>query len=216
MAEPKKVKTRIINKHATAAVWDSKPNFIPLQAELIIYDKDDQYAYERYKIGDGSTPVAQLPFLVNPHTHEFKGTEGTVTANYTPAGSVSVTSTPKGTISKTVIEATPTTKEVLVATSEGTDATYTKGSCTFPTLKAQANEEVLTLDVNGGQYTPGTYTPGIKPTFTKISYVESIVITKDAPIFTGEQSTDDGSFVGTAATISSKYIPEGIIEENKN
>ena len=46
MAEPKKVKTRIINKHATAAVWDSKPNFIPLQAELIIYDKDDQYAYE--------------------------------------------------------------------------------------------------------------------------------------------------------------------------
>lgn len=216
MAEPKKVKTRIINKHATAAVWDSKPNFIPLQAELIIYDKDAQYAYERYKIGDGSTPITQLPFLVNPHTHEFEGTEGVATATYTPAGSVSVTSVPKGTISDVVTEATPTNKEIYVTTSEGTDASYTQGSCTFPTLKAEATDETLTLDLSGGQYTPGEFTPGDKPTTTKISYVESIVITKSAPVFAGEESTNEGQLVGTTTKIESKYTPTGTIKENNN
>lgn len=64
MAEPKHVKTRIINKHATAAVWgDSKLEFTPLQGELIIYDKDDDYTYERFKIGDGTRDVKELPFI---------------------------------------------------------------------------------------------------------------------------------------------------------
>ena len=64
MAEPKHVKTRIINKHATAAVWgDPELEFTPLQGELIIYDKDDDYTYERFKIGDGTRDVKELPFI---------------------------------------------------------------------------------------------------------------------------------------------------------
>ena len=215
MAEPRKIKTRIINKHATAAVWDTKTSFIPLQAELIVYDIDSTHSFERYKIGDGKTPITQLPFLVNPHTHEFTGVEGKATASYTPTGSVSVTATPKGTISNVVTSATPTVKEVLVATSEGTSDSYKQGSCTFPTLKANESEGTLTLDVNGGSYTPGEFTEGAKPTLTKISYVESVVITVDAPTFTGMEETNNGTFVGTQSTIESTFTPKGTIGESK-
>ena len=67
MAGLKKLTTRIINKHATAAVWNNT-NFKPLQGEIIIYDpgydsKDDKtYSRERMKIGDGSHTVQELPF----------------------------------------------------------------------------------------------------------------------------------------------------------
>lgn len=56
------IKTRIINKHDTAANWELAVNFIPKQGEIIIYDKDSTYNYERFKIGDGATLVSKLPF----------------------------------------------------------------------------------------------------------------------------------------------------------
>ena len=57
------IKTRIIHKHDTEANWEKAENFIPLQGEIIIYDKDDTHPYERIKIGDGSTKVNALPFI---------------------------------------------------------------------------------------------------------------------------------------------------------
>lgn len=68
MAGLKKLSTRIINKHATAAVWNTKTNFIPLQAEIIVYDPGYDstdgitYDYSRHKIGDGTHNVTELPF----------------------------------------------------------------------------------------------------------------------------------------------------------
>jgi hypothetical protein len=71
------VNTRIVNKHDLEAVWLSKTDFIPMQGELIIYDceidkdgvtlalpegRTTPYTYERFKIGDGKTPVSALPF----------------------------------------------------------------------------------------------------------------------------------------------------------
>ena len=56
------IKTRIINKHETEANWMLTTNFVPKQGELIIYDKDENYSYERFKIGDGATDVNSLPF----------------------------------------------------------------------------------------------------------------------------------------------------------
>lgn len=215
MAEPRNLKTRIINKHATAAVWNTKTSFIPLQAELIIYDKDSEYPFERYKIGDGSTPVTQLPFVINPHEHQFRGTTGTATATYTPAGSVTVTHNPKGTVSDVVVGVESTVKKMLVATSEGTNASYSPGSCTFPVLNASESEGVLTLDVSGGSYTPGEFTPGTKPTLAEISYVESIVVNIDEPVFTGTEETINGIFTGTPATIESTYTPEGTVDESE-
>ena len=67
MAGLKKLTTRIINKHATAAVWNNT-NFTPLQGEIVVYDpgydsKDGKtYDRERMKVGDGSHTIQELPF----------------------------------------------------------------------------------------------------------------------------------------------------------
>ena len=62
MAE-KNIKSRIVHKHDTEANWKKAINFIPKQGELIIYDIDSAYIYERIKIGDGVTNVNSLPFV---------------------------------------------------------------------------------------------------------------------------------------------------------
>lgn len=61
MAE-KRLKSRIIHKHETEANW-KQSSLIPLQGEIIVYDKDENYDYERIKIGDGVTNVNTLPFV---------------------------------------------------------------------------------------------------------------------------------------------------------
>ena len=58
----KNIKSRIIHKHDTAAHWSLAENFIPKQGEIIVYDIDENYTYERIKIGDGKTLVNNLPF----------------------------------------------------------------------------------------------------------------------------------------------------------
>ena len=55
------INTRIIHKHDTAANW-AQTTLIPKQGEIIIYDTDANYSYERFKIGDGVNTVSKLPF----------------------------------------------------------------------------------------------------------------------------------------------------------
>ena len=61
MAE-KRFNSRIIHKHAVESDWVKATNFTPMQGEIIVYDKDETYSYERFKIGDGTTVVSSLPF----------------------------------------------------------------------------------------------------------------------------------------------------------
>lgn len=61
----KEIKSRIIHKHDTEENWLKAVNFIPKKGELIIYDIDISYSYERFKIGDGITLVSALPFAMN-------------------------------------------------------------------------------------------------------------------------------------------------------
>lgn len=56
------LKTRVIHKHDIESNWALAVNFIPKQGEIIVYDRDDTYNYERLKIGDGETVVSALPF----------------------------------------------------------------------------------------------------------------------------------------------------------
>lgn len=63
MAE-RNLKTRIQNKHDTEANWNKAVTFIPLKGEIIVYDTDSNFAYERFKIGDGATTVVNLPFYL--------------------------------------------------------------------------------------------------------------------------------------------------------
>lgn len=58
----KRINSRVINKHDTEANW-SASSFIPMQGEIVVYDKDDTFNYERIKIGDGSTKVDSLPIV---------------------------------------------------------------------------------------------------------------------------------------------------------
>lgn len=61
MAE-KELNSRVIHKHDSAENWAKATNFIPKQGELIVYDADANYKFERFKIGDGVTKVNALPF----------------------------------------------------------------------------------------------------------------------------------------------------------
>lgn len=62
MAIEKQMNGRIIHKHDIEVNWLKATGFIPKQGELIIYDVDENYSYQRYKIGDGITTVSKLPF----------------------------------------------------------------------------------------------------------------------------------------------------------
>lgn len=70
MAE-KSFKSRIVHKHDTAENWEKATGFIPMQGEIIIYDIDASYDYERIKIGDGATIVDELPFANDALKEEF-------------------------------------------------------------------------------------------------------------------------------------------------
>ena len=62
MAE-KKINGRIVLNHDIESNWILATGFTPLKGEVIIYDIDDNYNYERIKIGDGVTNVNSLPFV---------------------------------------------------------------------------------------------------------------------------------------------------------
>ena len=56
----KNLNARIIHKHDTEANWQKATSFIPKQGELIVYDIDSTYSYERFKIGDKINGVISL------------------------------------------------------------------------------------------------------------------------------------------------------------
>lgn len=65
MTQSKEFFTRIQHKHDIEANWSKAVNFVPLNGEIIVYDKDDTHDYARIKIGDGSTKINELPFILN-------------------------------------------------------------------------------------------------------------------------------------------------------
>lgn len=64
----KTINTRVINKHDVEANWNKAVNFVPLKGEIIVYEKDDTHTTARFKIGDGTTKVTELPFSSIPDT----------------------------------------------------------------------------------------------------------------------------------------------------
>ena len=61
------LKARIQHLHKTEADWiifeQENPDFIFRAGELIIYDADQTHATPRFKFGDGSTTLSNLPFI---------------------------------------------------------------------------------------------------------------------------------------------------------
>ena len=64
MASNNTINTRIQHKHDVESNWNRAENFIPLIGEIIVYDIDSNFTYERFKIGDGKTIVGKLPFYL--------------------------------------------------------------------------------------------------------------------------------------------------------
>jgi len=63
MATNSTVKARIQLKSDTEENWNKALRFIPLRGEVIIYLTDDTHPFSRLKVGDGTTPVIDLPFI---------------------------------------------------------------------------------------------------------------------------------------------------------
>lgn len=69
----KNINSRIVHKHDVESNWNKAIAFIPKQGELIVYDADSTYSYERLKVGDGVTVVSSLPFVSS--TNDYTTTE---------------------------------------------------------------------------------------------------------------------------------------------
>ena len=81
----KNLKTRIQNKHDTEANWAKATTFKPLAGELIIYDKDSNNAKPRFKVGDGTTTVNNLPFVADVTYTKLVGSVDFTLTAYTDA-----------------------------------------------------------------------------------------------------------------------------------
>lgn len=66
------LKARQVQKHDTEANWITAGTngFIPKKGEIIIYDKDSTHTTIRIKIGDGSSNISSLPFLLDGYATE--------------------------------------------------------------------------------------------------------------------------------------------------
>lgn len=83
MATEKKINSRIQQKHDVAANWAKATNFIPQKGEIIIYDAEynasgSETQAVRFKIGDGTRTVNNLPFAVIDYNNRIASLESTV------------------------------------------------------------------------------------------------------------------------------------------
>jgi hypothetical protein len=60
----RELKARHVQLHDTEANWATKPTFTPFKGEIVVYDIDENYLYERFKIGDGKTALKDLSFCI--------------------------------------------------------------------------------------------------------------------------------------------------------
>lgn len=83
MAAEKNITSRIQQKHDTAANWAKATTFIPKKGEIIIYDAEYntsgvQTQAVRFKIGDGSRTINNLPFALIDYDNRITSLENTV------------------------------------------------------------------------------------------------------------------------------------------
>lgn len=107
---------RIVHKHDIEANWKLAVNFIPKQGELIIYDIDENYSYERMKIGDGQTVVSSLPFIKTSQAADADTVDGKHAEDFALAADLSTISSLVG---DTAVET-----QISTAMSQVTDIIY--------------------------------------------------------------------------------------------
>ena len=69
---------RTIQIHDTEANWLKAVSFVPRLGEIVVYDIDVNHSTERFKIGDGTTLVNDLPFTIDKSIKDFFNSEDEV------------------------------------------------------------------------------------------------------------------------------------------
>lgn len=97
-----------------------------MDGEIIIYDADANYSYKRVKIGDGSTNVANLPFIDEPALDLIDEVSDALT---TLSGSVS----------------TNYNESIIALSVNGTTVTYVKGDGSTHSFETQDTNTTYSL-----------------------------------------------------------------------
>lgn len=88
MASNKEFKTRIQHKIDTPENWAKATNFIPLNGEIIVYNYPAEDGLQsKIKIGDGSSYLANLPFINTEITLNGTSKAATTASFYAPTAS---------------------------------------------------------------------------------------------------------------------------------
>lgn len=79
----KEFQTRIQSKTSTQAEWEANSTFVPLRGEICVFLMTD--GTTNMKIGDGTTTIANLPFVVTSGGGGGSG-GGIITSEEQPSG----------------------------------------------------------------------------------------------------------------------------------
>ena len=150
MATEKKITSRIQQKHDVAANWAKATNFIPKKGEIIIYDAEYSASgvetqAVRFKIGDGSKTVNNLPFAVIDYSSDIETLEQKVANNSTAIGALQENTVPK---TRKINNKALSSDITLGAADVGVNET------TFPGLKKTGT--VTGVKMNGATKTPSS------------------------------------------------------------
>ena len=122
MAEKNFNNVRIVNKHDTEENWLKATGFTPMKGELIVYDVDENYNYERIKIGDGAKNVNDLKFVDDALRAELLEQIGTVDDKIGAVSALVGDTAVSEQISTAIDEATADDFGIYVQAHEPTDA----------------------------------------------------------------------------------------------
>lgn len=84
MSKEKIFLTKHIQKHDIEENWLKATTFKPAKGQIIVYDKDSNHNYIRFKIGDEESTVNELPFCIS--RDDIQKLESKLTSNLTVEG----------------------------------------------------------------------------------------------------------------------------------
>lgn len=201
------LKTRVQNKHDTSANWAKATTFVPLAGEVIVYDD-----LNKFKIGDGTTTVVNLPFFVNKRFDDGVLTYGDVSVYNKNDASGQYTKYKKGSITQVMPGGMGTTEYTLsLPYTNGTLATTDNvvanpsGEGTTALSKIKINNTIYT--VSGGGSGTGDVTAAGNNLFTgqnTFSNTTTISGTLNAgeATFSDVVTINESSTFGTSPTIT--------------
>ena len=208
----KTLKSRIVHKHDTAVKW-AATNFIPKQGEIIIYDVDNICNYERMKIGDGKTKVADLPFI------EASKADTAINANHATSADSATKATQDG--NGKIIADTYETKSDATAklnTAKGYTDSEIAEWVGDKTVATQISTAVSTK-ANASDLTSHTGNNDIHITSaerTKWNAAKTHTDSPHAPSSAQENVIESIKVNGTAQTITSKSVDITVPTDNKS